>query len=112
MQEVDLEEALLWREDGRAPRMADIRWGATDLSLLEWGQVCQLGDESYAEQLAKQSNVSQKKKVKVYREAVRGHVQLVNALQQQGIEDATLPLRYRGKVLLRKLFWIQGARKR
>ena len=109
LKEVDLEDAILCDPKGITPRLADITWGGTKLSNLDWSNMRQLGDDSYARKLTHQGGVSKKETMKAYREAMRASLQVSVMLEQQGLGDEAVRLRYRSKVLHRRLLWLQHA---
>jgi hypothetical protein len=78
--------------------LADVRWGGTNLAVIDWSLVNMLGDESKA---------LQKRRLIDYRQAVRANRQLAVALQTQGLNEIAARFAYRAQKLQRVVFWKQ-----
>jgi hypothetical protein len=123
--------------DGHANsvRVADLRWGGTNLAVVDWSCLtargAQLGDEYVAHSWDKQSfspsaeNLSeqelaeeqqkfnqQKKqeRLEAYRAAVRANRQLATALREQGMNEEADAFAYRAQDAQRSVFAQQGKR--
>lgn len=107
----DLTEAILGTEDHIGPRLADIQWGAINLSVIDWSQVIILGDEDDARQRYDMDMLGDKKtngtRLDEYQTAVRANRQLAVALQAQGLNEDAARFAYRANVLQRKVLWLQ-----
>lgn len=75
--------------------LADVRWGGTNLAVIDWSLVNMLGDESKA---LKQHRLID------YRQAVRANRQLAVALQTQGLNEIAARFAYRAQKLQRVVF--------
>jgi len=72
--------------------LADVRWGGTNLAVIDWSLVNMLGDENKARQ---------QHKLRDYRRAVRANRQLAVALQAQGLNEIAARFAYRAQKLQR-----------
>ena len=85
------------------PRLVDLRWGDTNLAVVDWSQVAALGDEHQARQ--KKTPDGKKKeqaeRLSEYRAAVRANRQLAVALQGQGLNEEAARFAYRAQRLQR-----------
>ena len=72
--------------------LSDVRWGGTNLAVIDWSLVNMLGDERKARQ---QHNLRH------YRRAVRANRQLSVALQAQGLNEVAARFAYRAQKLQR-----------
>jgi len=91
------------------PRMADVQWGNTNLTVIQWHQVNILGDEYEARQKRWADGKVKDKFTRLYEyeEAVRANRQLAMVLQNQGLSEIAARFAYRAQVLQRKVFWFQ-----
>jgi hypothetical protein len=81
--------------EGVGPRLADLRWGDTNLAVVNWEKVDKLSDEHHAETFED------------YEAAVRANCQLAVALRGQGMVEIADRFAYRGQVLQRNVYWRQ-----
>src|SRR5258708_17020951 len=109
----DLRNVVLGDQQHIGPRLADLRWGDTNLAVVEWSQVDVLGDEYQARQ--KKTSDGKKKeqaaRLSEYQEAVRANRQLAVALQSQGLSEEAARFAYRAQhlqsiVLRRQRKWV------
>src|SRR5258708_1695284 len=109
----DLRNVVLGDQQRIGPRLADLRWGDTNLAVVEWSQVDVLGDEYQARQ--KKTSDGKKKeqaaRLSEYQEAVRANRQLAVALQSQGLSEEAARFAYRAQhlqsiVLRRQRKWV------
>lgn len=70
--------------------LADVRWGGTNLAVIDWSLINMLGDESKAHQ---------QRRLRDYFTAVRANRQLSIALQDQGLNEFADRFAYRAQVL-------------
>jgi uncharacterized protein YjbI with pentapeptide repeats len=70
--------------------LSDVRWGGTNLAVIDWSLVNMLGDESKA---------LQQHRLIDYRQAVRANRQLAVALQTQGLNEIANRFAYRAQKL-------------
>lgn len=102
--ETKLDEAVLGDEDSGGVQVVDIRWGDSNLAVVDWSRVKVLGDEQKARQsLAGSQNPQSEQHLKA---AVRANRQLSTALQGQGLNEEAAQFAYRAQVLQRHiLLW-------
>lgn len=89
--------------------LADIRWGDTNLAVVDWASIAMLGDENEARQPKKQ-NGSWKdthERLHDYQRAVRANRQLAVALQAQGLNEDAACFAYRAQKLQRVVMRFQ-----
>ena len=92
------------KESGFA-RLAGVRWGDVDLSVVEWKHVHVLGDEDLArQQESSGETMSTVARLDLYRTAVRANRQLAVALQGQGLNEEAARFAYRAQ-LLQRIVW-------
>jgi uncharacterized protein YjbI with pentapeptide repeats len=98
------------------PRVADVHWGDTNLSVVRWSQVDILGDEYEAKQKrhTKQRGPYQVGDMKDeavrledYDLAARAYRQLAIALQNQGLNEIATRFAYCAQVLQKRVWWFQ-----
>lgn len=100
--------------EGRiGPRLADVQWGNTNLSVVKWSQMEMLGDEHLACHEKKKKNDREVKNKDMqlqdyYERAVRANRQLAVALQAQGLNEEAARFAYRAQKLQRAVFRLQG----
>jgi uncharacterized protein YjbI with pentapeptide repeats len=91
------------------PQVADIQWGETNLTLIDWSQIAILGDEHQVHQ--KKTRYGAEKDVSLrlneYKKAARTNRQLAVILQDQGLNEDASRFAYRAQVLQRKVLWKQ-----
>ena len=104
-----LDNAVLGNEKHGFVSLADVHWGAVNLSVVDWKSVKILGDESKV----RRSNTTGGKikqpaeLLKEYHGAVRANRQLAVVLQDQGLNEEAVRFAYRAQVLQRKVLWKQ-----
>jgi Pentapeptide repeats (8 copies) len=89
------------------PLLADVQWGETNLSVVDWSQIHMLGDEHCAHQRV---TVDGKKKDRTawrqeYKDAHRATHQLAMVLRDQGLLDDASRFAYRAACLQRSALW-------
>ena len=91
------------------PRLADVQWGDTNLSVVDWSELTMLGDEYRAQQKSDADGEEKTKntRIKEYQEAVRANRQLSVALRNQGLNEDAARFSYRAQLMQRKVFWYQ-----
>ena len=84
---------------------ADIHWGGVNLSVVDWEQIKELGDERIALWRKDQDGVTKYKERQLLqcRRALRANRQLADALQGQGLNEEAARFAYRGKKIQRQL---------
>jgi uncharacterized protein YjbI with pentapeptide repeats len=89
--------------------LADVEWGGTNLSVVDWASVKMLGDERNARKRQTITGETKKRdeQIKEYQTAIRANRQLSNALKNQGLNDVALHFAYHALILERKLLWKQ-----
>lgn len=105
LQETDLDDAFFGSSQGVGPRLADVKWGDTNLAVVHWSQVTFLSDEHWARQNGKAKD--KKTRLREYEGAVRANRQLAVALQAQGLNEVAGRLAYRAQILQRGVLWYQ-----
>jgi uncharacterized protein YjbI with pentapeptide repeats len=90
-----LELPTLGNEKSGFISLADVRWGGTNLAVIDWSLVNMLGDESKA---------LRQHRLIDYRQAVRANRQLAVALQTQGLNEIASRFAYRAQKLQRVVF--------
>jgi uncharacterized protein YjbI with pentapeptide repeats len=101
-----LDNAILGDETHGFVSVVDARWGAVNLSVIDWKAVKMLGEESRV----RQSNTMRGKIKQAdweYDEAVRANRQLAVVLQNQGLNEDAARFAYRAQILQRKVLWKQ-----
>jgi uncharacterized protein YjbI with pentapeptide repeats len=94
----ELENAVLGEKELGFAFLADISWGGTDLTAIDWSLVNRLGDESKARQQHRLSD---------YFAAVRANRQLSIVLRDQGLNEDAARFAYRAQVLQKTVFRLQ-----
>jgi hypothetical protein len=84
--------------------LADVRWGDTNLAVVNWGGVKKLGDEREAERRKRDDEPTQ---LLWYRRAARANRHLAVALRDQGLNEEADRFAYRAQLLQRKVLWHQ-----
>src|SRR5260370_32930139 len=99
----NLRRVILGDKQRIGPRLADVQWGNTNLPVVDWSQVAELGDEQQARQ--KKTPGGKKKgeadRLVEYQEAVRANRQLAVALQAQRLSEEAARFAYRAQHLQR-----------
>jgi uncharacterized protein YjbI with pentapeptide repeats len=109
LESVWLEGAMLADENHIGPRLADARWGESNLAVVDWSQVNILGDE----QLARQAKTNEgevkdrETRLEEYEMAVRANRRLALALLAQGMNEDGSRFAYRAQCLQRGVLWFQ-----
>jgi uncharacterized protein YjbI with pentapeptide repeats len=75
--------------------VADVRWGGTNLAVIDWALIHMLGDEGKAHQ---------QHRLRDYFTAVRANRQLSIALQDQGLNEVADRFAYRAQLLQREVW--------
>ncbi len=106
---VDLYNVSLSSLNGIGSFLADVKWGDSNLSVVDWSRVILLGEEHRARQ--KYDEDGTKKSIGThlyqYKTATRANRQLAVALQGQGLNEDATRFAYRANVLQRKVYWYQ-----
>lgn len=89
------------------PQLADVQWGNTNLSVVQWSQVEMPGDEYLAHQEKKSAGKDRDRLREYYERAVRANRQLAVALQAQGLYEEAARFAYRAQKLQRFVFRLQ-----
>jgi uncharacterized protein YjbI with pentapeptide repeats len=94
------------------PRLADVHWGDTNLTILDWSLVSRLGDEWEAQQKQTSQGEVKGKRLRLneFRAAVRANRQLAVVLRNQGLNEDAARFAYRAQLMQRKMLWHQGVR--
>ncbi len=103
----NLTGAILANETLVGPSLVDVKWGETNLSVVDWSGVQTLGDEYHARRSvdADEQWLTWVKRRKAFQDAHRANHQLAVALQNQGLVDDAARFAYRAKCLQRTVFW-------
>ena len=90
-------------------RLADVRWGDVNLTVIDWEPVRRLGDEQRAHQKKDSQGCIKTKRQRLgeYKAAVRANRQLAVVLQNQGLNEEAARFAYRAQVLQKGVFWFQ-----
>ena len=84
------------------PHLADVRWGAVNLSVVDWSKMHMLGEEFEAQQTIRENKPkTDAMHLRDYTEAVRANRQLAVTLQAQGLNEQAGAFAYRAQVLQR-----------
>jgi uncharacterized protein YjbI with pentapeptide repeats len=102
IQGANMSIVILADENQVGPHFADVKWGDTNLAVVDWAQITMLGDEHRAS-LDKNSNTAGFK----YRTATRANRQLSVALRNQGLNEEAARFTYRAQLMQRKVFWYE-----
>lgn len=104
-----LSNVVLANEEFGPAFLSDVRWGDTNLSLLNWACIKILGDECEAHQPITWYGLVKNKSdwLRGYQRAVRANRQLALALQREGLNEEAARFAYRAQILQRKLLWKQ-----
>jgi len=104
-----LSNVVLVNEEFGSAFLSDVRWGDTNLSLLNWACLKILGDEYEAYQPITWYGLVKNKSdwLRGYQRAVRANRQLALALQREGLNEEAARFAYRAQILQRKLLWKQ-----
>lgn len=98
-----LAEVTLHDENGVGPKLVDIEWGNTNLTVADWSGVKMLGDEYLAKQTKSKGG-----QLEGLRVAIRANRQLAVTLQSQGLNEEATRFTYRALVLQRKLLLLEA----
>lgn len=88
--------------------VADVRWGAVNLAMVDWSSFPMLGDEHWARH--RTSPEDGRRVPGEFDTAVRANRQLAVALQAQGLTEVAAHFAYRAQVLRRDLLRLQLTR--
>jgi hypothetical protein len=77
------------------PRLRDIRWNSVDLTVVDWSQIEQLGDERVARQRKRPTPLHD------FRNATRAYRQLATTLRAQGLNEDADRFAYRAQLCQR-----------
>lgn len=102
----NLERVILGQEKVGFASLADLRWGGTNLAVVNWGQMKILGDEYRARQ-RRQEGKDRNTRLTEYEAAARANRQLAIVLQTQGINEEAARFAYRAQVLQKHVFQFQ-----
>jgi hypothetical protein len=92
--------------------LADVRWGNTNLAVVDWTQIAMLGYECIAIQEIDSDDGEIKvkgKRLNEYKTAARANRQLSVALRNQGLNEEAARFTYRAQLMQRKVFWYDRA---
>jgi uncharacterized protein YjbI with pentapeptide repeats len=94
-------------------RLADVRWGGVNLSVVDWEPLRVLGDETQARRRREPGGQKKSRGTRLfeYKTAVRANRQLAVALQTQGLSEDAARFAYRAQVLQCRVYRLQGPRK-
>ena len=100
---VNLRDIVLGNKHHTGPFLADVQWGTTNLTVVDWSQVAKLGDEWNAMQKIMPDGEKKMKHTHLhdYKVAVRANRQLAVALQTQGLNEEAECFAYRAQRLQR-----------
>ncbi len=93
--------------------LADVRWGNSNLSIIDWSEIHMLGDEYKARHYVFHNDSEQDEdeqreaQMELYETAVRANRQLAVALQGQGMNEDAARFAYRAQRLQRLVQWRQ-----
>lgn len=97
-----LNDVILSDERGVGPLVADAHWDEVNVTVVQWLQIRQLGDEYEARQKTCDGQVKDKStRLDEHKEAVRANRQLANILQAQGLNEDAAGFAYRAQKLQR-----------
>lgn len=105
----DFRDVILCDNQHIGPLLADVQWGNTNLTVIDWSQVTILGDEHQARQKKDSRGKIKRKQMRLseYRQAVRAHRQLAVVLRDQGLNEDAARFAYRAQILHRTIFRLQ-----
>jgi Pentapeptide repeats (8 copies) len=83
-------------------RLGDIVWNGVPLTMVNWTQVPQLGDEQAIAEAK-----TREERINAYRDVVRAYRQLATVLRGQGMNEDSDRYAYRAQVLQRRMRWHQ-----
>ena len=90
------------------PHLADVRWGAVNLAVVNWSEMHMLGEEFDARQTTRDGKAKTDDiRLREYMEAVRANRQVAVTLQAQGLNEEASPFGYRAQVLQRTVLRLQ-----
>jgi len=107
LQRANLTGIVLANEKYVGPRLVDVQWEGTNITVVEWSQITTLDDEYEARR--KMMRIGGKKqnyhRLNDYKTAVRAYRQLMVVLQAQGLNEDAARFIYRAQVLQKEVFW-------
>jgi hypothetical protein len=97
----DLTNVSLANKDGIGPRLVDVQWGTTNLAVVNWSQMAEIGEEYLARKTKPGHRGIKDTRIKLdeYKGAVRVNRQLVVVLREQGLNEEADYFAYRGQKL-------------
>lgn len=110
--ETALDEISLTDSAHGPARLADVRWGGANLTVVPWDQLIMLGDErdARARRTADGAIKRRHRRLLEYQVAERATRQIAVALQGQGIGEDAARFTYRAQNLQRKVYRRRGGR--
>ena len=101
LQGADLTDVILADNNGIGPRLVDVQWGTTDLAVVDWSQMAEIGEEYLARKNKPSHGGIKDTRIKLddYKRAVRVNRQLVVVLREQGLNEEADYFAYRGQKL-------------
>jgi hypothetical protein len=111
-----LNDVVLTSHEQGTARLADVRWGDANLSVVDWTALHEVGDERAAREWTWKPAYGQegtpaarrRAHLDAYREAVRAYRQLAVALQTQGLNEEAAHFAFRAQHLQRQVLRRQG----
>lgn len=105
-----LHAALLTGVRIAAAKLADVRWGDTNIAGIDWARVQMIGDERIARQRKTPDGRRKSRSTRIteYREAIRAYRGLLPLLTQRELDDTAERFSYRAQILQRQVSWMQG----
>src|SRR5258708_22466435 len=106
---VYLEDVGLANAHHIGPRLADVQWGDTNLTVVDWEQITMLGDEHVAAQKVDSDGKKKEEDERLadYKTAVRAYRQLSVVLRNQGLNEDAARFAYRAQLMQRVVFRLQ-----
>ena len=109
LEKTNLNDVALADEHRVGPQLADVRWGDTNLAVVDWEQIATLGEEHKAQQKLDEHGKKKDKGKRLgeYKTAARAYRQLSVAIRDQGLNEDAARFAYRGQLMQRKVCWYQ-----
>ncbi len=98
-------DVLLADNDHPGPCLADVQWGSTNLTVIDWSQLASLGDEREARKNFWFDETENR--IYEYKAAVRAYRQLSVVLQGQGLNEDASRFAYRAQVMQKGVYLLQ-----
>jgi uncharacterized protein YjbI with pentapeptide repeats len=100
-----LDKVTLDDKHGIGPQLADIGWGSTNLTVVDWSGVKRLGDEEQARQKTRSDRTPKDlpTRLKEYETAVRANRQLTTVLRDQGLNEQADRFAYQAQLCTQHL---------